>query len=115
MTAAQPGTAEWFRNREHRVLRIILILAVTAVARRSIAAAAAVTYGCVAAMNMRVRDLKVDGPRNAEIFRSTFDMGKQVSPYPATICTRTVPQWPNSVGSVSISQPVRTHHWLIGM
>jgi len=44
-------------------------------------AAAAVTYGCVAAMNMHIRDLEADGPRNAEIFRSTFEMGKQVSPY----------------------------------
>ena len=44
-------------------------------------AAAAVTYGCVAAMNMHIRDLEADGPRNAEIFRSTFEMGKRVSPY----------------------------------
>jgi hypothetical protein len=44
-------------------------------------AAAAVTYGCVAAMNMQIRDLEADGPRNAAIFRSTFEMGKRVSPY----------------------------------
>ncbi|MFC1596955.1 hypothetical protein ACFL5Q_03310 [Planctomycetota bacterium] len=52
-------------------------------------AAAAVTYGCVAAMNMHIRDLEADGPRNAEIFRSTFDMGKRVSPYLA--CARPIP------------------------
>jgi hypothetical protein len=44
-------------------------------------AAAAVTYGGVAAMNMRIRDLEKDGPRNAQIFRSTFAMGRRVSPY----------------------------------
>jgi len=44
-------------------------------------AAAAVTYGCVAAMNMHIRNLEADGPRNAEIFRSTFEMGDRVSPY----------------------------------
>jgi len=44
-------------------------------------AAAAVTYGCAAAMNMHVRDLDEDGPRNAEVFRSTFAMGKRISPY----------------------------------
>jgi hypothetical protein len=44
-------------------------------------AAAAVTYGCVASMNMHIRDLGKDAPHNAEIFRSTFEMGKRVSPY----------------------------------
>lgn len=44
-------------------------------------AAAAVTYGCVAAMNMTIRDLGRDGPRNAQIFRTTFEMGRKVSPY----------------------------------
>ena len=43
--------------------------------------AAAVTYGCAAAMNMHIRDLEKDGSRNAEIFRSTFEMGERVSPY----------------------------------
>jgi len=44
-------------------------------------AAAAITYGCVAAMNMTIRDIQQDGPRNAAIFTSTFQMGKKVSPY----------------------------------
>ncbi len=44
-------------------------------------AAAAVTYGCVAAMNMYIRDLETDGASNAAIFSSSFAMGKKVSPY----------------------------------
>jgi len=44
-------------------------------------AAAAVTYGCIAAMNMHIRDLEADGARNAAIFSSSFAMGKNVSPY----------------------------------
>jgi len=42
-------------------------------------AAAAVTYGCIAAMNMHIRDLEADGARNAAIFSSSFAMGK-ISP-----------------------------------
>ncbi len=91
------------------MLRAILIVSVTAMATRPVAsaethpfrlpewfeekalysAAAAVTYGCVAAMNMRIRDLEADGPRNAEVFRSTFEMGRRVSPYLA--CARPIP------------------------
>jgi hypothetical protein len=44
-------------------------------------AAAAVTYGCIAAMNMRIRDLEKDGPSNAAIFSSALAMGKKLSPY----------------------------------
>jgi hypothetical protein len=43
--------------------------------------AAAVTYGCIAAMNMSIRDLAADGPKNAALFTSSFDMGKRVSPH----------------------------------
>ena len=39
------------------------------------ATAAAVTYGCIASPNMRVHDLKEDGPRIVRLFRSSFEMG----------------------------------------
>jgi len=44
-------------------------------------AAAAVTYGCVAAMNIYIRNLPQDAARAEEIFSSTFRMGEEVSPY----------------------------------
>ena len=44
-------------------------------------AAAAVTYGCAAAMAMSIRDLPRDGPRNAAIFSSCFEMGRKISPH----------------------------------
>jgi hypothetical protein len=52
-------------------------------------AGAAVTYGCIAAMNMHIRDLETDGARNTAIFSSSFAMGEKVSPYLA--CARPIP------------------------
>ncbi|MEW6358776.1 MAG: hypothetical protein AB1696_20745 [Planctomycetota bacterium] len=44
-------------------------------------AAAAVTYGCVAAMNVPIRDPQEDGAKWKPVFASTFAMGDKVSPY----------------------------------
>lgn len=44
-------------------------------------AAAAVTYGCVAAMNVPIRDPEQDGAKWQPVFASTFAMGDKLSPY----------------------------------
>ena len=46
-------------------------------------ATAAVTYGCLAAMNVPLRDLGRDAPMARELFTSSFEMGKKGSPYMA--------------------------------
>jgi hypothetical protein len=44
-------------------------------------AAASVTYGCIAAMSVPIRELPRDGKAAADIFPSSFAMGDRVSPY----------------------------------
>ncbi|MGD8240291.1 MAG: hypothetical protein PVH68_17180, partial [Armatimonadota bacterium] len=44
-------------------------------------AAAAVTYGCIASMNVTLRRMETDAPRSLELFSSSFAMGHKLSPY----------------------------------
>lgn len=44
-------------------------------------AAAAVTYGCVAAMSIPIREPQIDGLKSRKLFGSCFEMGRKTSPY----------------------------------
>lgn len=50
---------------------------------------AAVTYGCIASMNVTLRNLDKDAQESLQLFRSSFDMGKKISPHLAY--TRPIP------------------------
>ena len=70
-------------------------------ARYSIAAA--VSYGCVAAPNIRLHDLSKDTPNAMDVFSSSFEMGRLISPYLDK--ARPLP-----IAALHISERVRNKH-----